>query len=159
MTDSKLQGASLSPLWHGLLLKEREETLMKWLCMAASVSYSKVQEGSANTPNTQEWARLAKCYADVANGENWVPQLVVELFIGMRGRTAPRSSPFLFRFAECILPARLTNEQLGDAHEFIYRARCTSWERWLKIASTVFWLFINAARELTSALKGQRRTE
>jgi hypothetical protein len=62
-----------------------------------------------------------------------------------------------FRAITLILPQRLCEEDLGDAIEEISRLERAGAGRWqirLIIASTHFWLLLNALREITSGLIG-----
>lgn len=59
-----------------------------------------------------------------------------------------------FRLAETLLPARICNEELGDATEFISLPERAWWEVWLKTFTTLFWVFTNTLRELRMILQG-----
>jgi len=64
-----------------------------------------------------------------------------------------------FQFLELLLPQRIRDEEIGDALEEIAALVERSAGRWqirLKIASTTFWLLINAVREVSSAVRGKK---
>jgi hypothetical protein len=68
-----------------------------------------------------------------------------------------KKPPRTFVLAALVLPGRLCKEDLGDALEVVARLRdhdAPAWQVRLKIISTLFWLVINTARELTSVVHG-----
>ena len=58
-----------------------------------------------------------------------------------------------------LAPLRLYNEEVGDALEVIAamkKAGCPQYKIRLKVWSTVFWVFLNALRELLAGLTGRK---
>ncbi len=64
------------------------------------------------------------------------------------------------RFVEVLVPARLRQEELGDAFEVINRLAREAepgW-RWLvaaKVVTTFFWVIVNAVRDVAAGLRGR----
>lgn len=58
------------------------------------------------------------------------------------------------------VPKRLSSDEIGDAVESLYiMARdpgCPRWRMWVKVATTWFWVAINAVREIRSAWGGKK---
>jgi hypothetical protein len=70
--------------------------------------------------------------------------------------------PSAFQFLGLILPRRLWEEDLGDALEHLSMLRrfgAPSWQLRLKVTSTVFWLSLNAVRELMATIQGVFRKD
>jgi hypothetical protein len=65
-----------------------------------------------------------------------------------------RLATYLFECLSLTIPSRQADEEIGDALEVI-SSLDSRWKIWLKTVSTVFWLFVNALREVTSALYGK----
>ena len=61
-----------------------------------------------------------------------------------------------FRLLEALVTKRLRAEQLGDALEWINEPGRLPWEIRLKVASTVFWVLVNSAREVCSIPWGRK---
>jgi hypothetical protein len=60
---------------------------------------------------------------------------------------------------ECLVPARLRNEDIGDACEVIHRMAAEGRLRWriaLKLVMMSFWVLVNAVREVVAALDGRK---
>jgi hypothetical protein len=69
----------------------------------------------------------------------------------------PLSSLRVLGLLSLILPRRLRDEDLGDALEdlaCLRRSGAPRWQLHVKVVSTVFWLSLNAVREISSALQG-----
>jgi hypothetical protein len=73
----------------------------------------------------------------------------------MRAASARRRATLVFDVVEAALPKRLRHEELGDALEFINRVDRSSAKIYTKIATTLIWLAINAAREVMSVAWGR----
>lgn len=66
----------------------------------------------------------------------------------------------LFDLVGRLVPAKLSNEELGDAQEQInsdLQAGKSRFRIWLKALSAVFWVLVNALREVMSAVFGRPR--
>ncbi len=62
---------------------------------------------------------------------------------------------------ELLVPARLRQEEIGDALEVIQRVAADGQPRWpwrvaVKVASTAFWVLVNAVREMAAGLLGRK---
>jgi hypothetical protein len=68
-----------------------------------------------------------------------------------------RMAIWCFGTIEALVPRRLRNEELGDGLEFIRDLDRPRWQRYLKISSTLFWVAINAVREVVSSALGQKK--
>lgn len=74
-------------------------------------------------------------------------------------RAASRATRVL-DWLDGLLPRRITGEDLGDAIELISAQqalgrRCGLWF-YLKMLSTIFWLIVNAVREVSAAAQGKK---
>jgi hypothetical protein len=73
----------------------------------------------------------------------------------LKQSNARRRAARIFAWVEAALPKRMRNEQLGDALEEINTAgRNSAWIQ-MKIATTLFWLAINAIGEIMSVPWGR----
>jgi hypothetical protein len=66
----------------------------------------------------------------------------------------------VFEAVSLLFPRRIRDEELGDGAEGIHRLMCLgrpAWQIYVKLASTIFWIMINALREVTSAGFGKLR--
>jgi hypothetical protein len=78
---------------------------------------------------------------------------------------APRGAEFrlaakVFDVVSAVVPERIANEELGDAlEEMQRRMSCggATWWVYVKLASTLFWISMNAVREIAAALLGKSR--
>lgn len=72
----------------------------------------------------------------------------------------PSWAALLFRIVEHVVPKRVAGEQIGDALEVIasdiHHGRAKAWIA-LKVASTLFWVMVNATREIVGAALGRDR--
>ncbi len=68
---------------------------------------------------------------------------------------ALRRASAIFDFVELVLPRRVATEEIGDAMEAIaalIRSGRPTWQVYVKVVATVFWLIVHAAHYL---LRGQ----
>jgi hypothetical protein len=73
----------------------------------------------------------------------------------MRASTAQKALSWL----AVVAPRRLYNEEVGDALEVVAameKAGCPRYKIRLKVGFTIFWVLLNALRELIAGLKGQK---
>jgi hypothetical protein len=65
-----------------------------------------------------------------------------------------------FSVVELMIPPKLRGEEIGDALEEINRMAVRPdfrrWRVWLKVASTCFWVAVNAVRQVSSAILGKK---
>jgi len=58
-------------------------------------------------------------------------------------------------FVEGMIPKRIAKEELGDAEEYMRAPGRTRLQIYLKLVSTVFFVGLNALREVLSSLRGK----
>jgi hypothetical protein len=68
----------------------------------------------------------------------------------------PRTAAKVFLAFELIFPKRVTEEQFGDALEFIVKHRLEGTALWIKIASSACWVSLSGFREIVSSLLGKK---
>jgi hypothetical protein len=85
-----------------------------------------------------------------------------EVEMVQRDRTLTRAAARVtrvFNFIELLVPRRLADEEIGDAMELIDRlalAGCPRWQIYLKAASAVLFVLLNAVREVSSSVLGKK---
>lgn len=66
----------------------------------------------------------------------------------------------VFNFIALVVPRRMRSEEIGDALEMIHAMTgdptCPSWRVWLKVASSCFWVVLNALRSVRSVIIGKK---
>ena len=76
------------------------------------------------------------------------------------GSRALQDAGRVFSALELVLPKRIVAEEVGDALEVVGRLHqegSSAWKMYLKLASTVFWISINAVREVSGGILGRKR--
>jgi len=78
----------------------------------------------------------------------------LQAILGIAKRPANPRVPMGLQLICLLVPKRLSEEEIGDALELIGEID-SRWKRGIKIASTIFWIIMNAVREVNSALIGK----
>ncbi len=73
--------------------------------------------------------------------------------------TVPRVAESVFAWLEGLVPKGMSSREIGDAIEVITMRRLMGWSLYRKLASTIFWVAVNAVREVCSAMAGRKSRE
>jgi hypothetical protein len=91
----------------------------------------------------------------IPNPERLPTYLSIHLDAARGPSTPQRAATRVFSIVEAGLPTRLRNEEIGDALEYINAFGRSPLAIYTKLLSTLFWLGVNALRELASAALGR----
>lgn len=139
------------------------ETLRKIVLGAASnqvVRIVRVRKPLSTAAMLKELKKLARemarieALAAIRKANPWIEEMSV--YRSVPAQRAMLSATRVFGFAEMLFNKRITNEELGDALESIAKHLKGSnpvWWAYIKLITTMFWLTVNAVKEVKSAEK------